>query len=431
MATIAHPTALSHQASAGLVDRIPASDLRPLAGLIAGSPLTDLPRLASPDAQAILEAVIAAGGDRRAAFKAYLARTYPSGDADDLWAAVSRIDPAAPEPADDPRGEPRRVLTLADLAGMLSATEWLWPAWLALGYVTLLVGLPGTGKSAVALYLAGCLLRGWPWPDRTRPDHQSETVLWLDTEASQALLLERVTAWGLPADRILVPSLDPEGNPLGGLRLDTDEGFAEVERVVRDRRPRLMVVDSLRGAHQGDENSSDLNTLLIRLAALARDERIAVLVLHHLRKAGQFENLQDVGIDRVRGSTAITAMARSVLAIDQPDPLQPDAWRLKVIKSNLARTPEPVGFTVTEQGPAFGRAPAAPQKVTERERASDFLVAFLQDGPKPAGDAERAAAESGISQKTLQRAKSALGVRAAKAGGGGWSWSLPGTDGAE
>ena len=43
--------------------------------------------------------------------------------------------------------------------------RWLWPGRIPLGYITLLVGDPGAGKSLVALDIAARVSRGAPWPD--------------------------------------------------------------------------------------------------------------------------------------------------------------------------------------------------------------------------------------------------------------------------
>jgi hypothetical protein len=66
--------------------------------------------------------------------------------------------------------------------------------------------------------------------------------------------------------------------------------------------------------------------------------------------------------------------------------------------------------------------------------AEDFLRDILRDGPRPAKDIESEAKEAGISWRTVNRAKKALGIvveRRAESGdgfghSGRWYWSLPG-----
>src|SRR5215204_6449968 len=59
------------------------------------------------------------------------------------------------------------------------------------------------------------------------------------------------------------------------------------------------------------------------------------------------------------------------------------------------------------------------------EEAKMFLQNFLADGPIDSGVVKEKAAEAGISEKTLKRAKAALGVESSRAGSWCSMWSLP------
>ncbi len=65
----------------------------------------------------------------------------------------------------------------------------------------------------------------------------------------------------------------------------------------------------------------------------------------------------------------------------------------------------------------------------QRERAARFVQEALANGPMPASDLDRLARESGIAQRTLDRARKDAGVRAIREGGfgkdGHWVLSLP------
>jgi hypothetical protein len=160
------------------------------------------------------------------------------------------------------------------------------------------------------------------------------------------------------------------------------------------------------------------------LAQLARDNNIAVLVIHHLRKKGLFDG-EEISLDRVRGSSAITQIARVVWAIDRPDPDNRERGRLSVIKHNLSAYPDPIGFTIGSQGIAFGDAPSTPHIRSQTERAADFLGSFLADGRRPSKQVYAEGARLGLSQSTLKRAKKRLGIKAEKAGNT-WYWVFPG-----
>src|SRR5215469_11174501 len=61
-----------------------------------------------------------------------------------------------------------------------------------------------------------------------------------------------------------------------------------------------------------------------------------------------------------------------------------------------------------------------------RTDAKTFLEAFLAKGPQEATEVYKAAADEGISRRTLHRAKADLGVGSRRRKDGeGWEWVLP------
>jgi hypothetical protein len=389
-----------------------------LARILAGANDIDTATFVDAWYGMLANALMAARGKDRAEALDVALAAMTGGDA--IRAAILAVDPTAPEPG---RCEPRRTITLADLRYKISETEWLWPPWLALGYINLLVGIPGVGKTALALRLAASLLTNTPFPGGYECTYRDRPVIWADTESSQAILLERAIAWCLPLGRFLIPSPDPN-NELADFRLDEPVAWAELVRLVDTHQPKLVVIDSLRGSHRGKENDSEMADILSKLASLARDYRLAVLLLHHLRKANQFEVMNDVTLDRVRGSSAITAMSRVVIAIDRPNPFQQDVQRMSVIKSNLAGFPTPLGFTIAPTGLRFGEAPTPAQKHSQVDDAVEFLEVALANTSRPAKELVEEAQQAGIAERTLQRAKVQLGVTAKKRDGV-WHWEIP------
>jgi len=286
--------------------------------------------------------------------------------------------------------------------------------------MTLLVGSPGEGKSVLALALAGCVIQGSALPDAT-PVPEPGLVVWCETENAQALNLSRARAWGLPLDRILMPRTD---HLLDTIQLDTAEGWEALEAVCRRPGVRLVVVDSLSGAHRGDENSSELRNLLTALARLAQSTNQALLVVHHLRKKGLYDSGK-IDLDRVRGSSVIVQWARVVLAIDRPNPdHEPEGVRLAQIKNNLAPYSPALGFEIKETGLAFGDPPEPPHVETQLDRACDLLLALLAHGPVAANEIYAEGEGAAISRITLKRAKKKLGLASVRENNR-WFWFLP------
>jgi len=71
------------------------------------------------------------------------------------------------------------------------------------------------------------------------------------------------------------------------LRLDTDRDQARLHETVARYRPRLLVLDPFVRLHRIDENSAlEVSGVLAYLRDLQRTFHLAVLVVHHARKAG-------------------------------------------------------------------------------------------------------------------------------------------------
>lgn len=316
--------------------------------------------------------------------------------------------------------------TFADMARLIGPTQWEWPDWLPLGYLIELVADSGIGKSALAMRLCGCYLLGWAWPDGTPFTGATGKVLWVETEAGQKLNLDRVQAWGLPMDSILLPLV----NPLDDVNLFDAEHLAAIHKVAARDDVRLIIVDSLSGGTGGREKGEDQMPVVKSLAELARNLGKPVILLHHLRKRGLSDTSDVVTLDRVRGSTVIVQPARVVWALDVPNPNMLDHKRLSVIKSNLGRFPKSIGVRIDDGGLAFGEAPQAPKTMTKIDQAKLLLLRLLAGGPRLQTDIEAEAVSEGISIDTLRDAKKKLGCTVSKDGHSGkWSWALPDTNG--
>jgi hypothetical protein len=282
----------------------------------------------------------------------------------------------------------------------------------------------GAGKSTLALRVAATFLLGWMWPDGTPYTGETGKVLWCETEAGQAINLERAQAWGLPVENILSPLPDP----LDDVSLFDQTHLAAIAAVGGRDDVRLIVVDSLSGGTAGREKAEDQMPVVKWLAELARNLGKPLILLHHLRKRGLSDSSgnDSVTLDRVRGSSVIVQPARVVWALDAPNPNTPDHKRLSVIKSNLTGQQKDIGVHIGDGGLTFGEAPAAPRAMSKLDQATLLLLRLLADGPRLQTDVEAEAASEGIGMDTMRKAKKKLGCQVTKDGHTGkWSWSLP------
>jgi hypothetical protein len=287
----------------------------------------------------------------------------------------------------------------------------------------------------MGLSLAASALGRAPWPDTVAPakvdelvDKRNDVVVWIDTEGSQPMLYERCVKRGLPRTHIRWP-LDPkqEGNATPSWKLDDDRQWGIFVQYIDAWRPKLVIVDSLSGAVQGDENSSDMRFVLQRLAELARDFQTAVVAIHHAKKSQGLVVARVIeDMDRLRGSSTIAQFARSIIAIDQPSE-DDTRLRVRVIKSNLAQVPEPLGAVIDGDSMWFDSTPPeTPRKPSTKSDAWEFLVDALQNGKRTYSDIEEEAKGRGISISAMRRVSTDLQIRKDKIGHRGeWWWTLP------
>jgi putative DNA primase/helicase len=311
--------------------------------------------------------------------------------------------------------------TDSDLDERLGEIEWLWPGYIPRGLVTGIVADQDQGKSTIAQNFCDTILRGARWPDGTPHTPQPETkLLWIDTEGSIALFHQRAKSWGMPRGRFILPP-----DPLQELTVDDFEHWAWIEAAIEKFQPPLVVIDALSGAHKSKESGNDeMKLVMKKLAGLAQRFNIAVLVVHHLNKPAPGVASYPISIHRLRGASAIPQYCRSILALGTPDVNQPENRRLDVIKLNIARKPEPIGYLLTDSGPMWGQAPEAPKQRRAIDDALDFLEIAMQSGARLASDVEEEAKAEKIGGNALRDAKKVLKIKALREGGtdGRWFW---------
>jgi hypothetical protein len=306
----------------------------------------------------------------------------------------------------------------ADLEGILGPVEWDWPGWIAKGFQTMVTSYAGEGKSNLILHIAKTYLTGCPWPDGIEFTGDPGKVLWCETESAQALNYARAIEWGLPVESILTPLADP----LEDVSLDDTDHQAAILRVGQHPEVKAIIVDSLSGGTIKEAKSSnEMGRVGKFLAGIAKYTAKPVIVTHHLNKPNRNFKQDRITLDRVRDSSAIVQYARLVWAIDAPDAELAHQKRLYIIKSNLGEFPQPLGFVVTATGLVFGDAPQQPKRQTELERARQWLLEILQDGPVLAKEVYELAAAENIAKSTLERAKKDKNVVSTKEAGI-WHW---------
>ena len=317
-------------------------------------------------------------------------------------------------------------------AVQIESVDWLWAPYLPLGKLVILDGDPGLGKSTVMLDLAARITTGNAMPDGSSPWHRigdgAGVVIYSAEDGLGDTVRPRLEAAG--ADLCRIAALN--GSPT------IPNDIPVMEAVIVHKQARLLILDPLMAmfssgihAHVDQEVRQALHPLML----LAERTGCTIVMIRHLNKVQG-----NAAVYRGGGSIGIIGAVRSGLVVAK-SPDDPDNVRVfSHSKASLARQGDSLAYSI-EDAHGVGRVvwkgrsnfsadELVNQDVTEapeREEAATFLREVLADGRLPAEDVKKAARQAGITEGTLKRAKSSLGVEAAKEGfgvTGRWYWAL-------
>jgi hypothetical protein len=186
---------------------------------------------------------------------------------------------------------------------------------------------------------------------------------------------------------------------------------------------KLIVIDSLSGGNgSNDENSTgQMSDTMKFLAVLAQRSQKPVLLIHHLNKN---KDLKDENISRIRGSSAIIQYCRIIWSISSAYGAIDGNRILKVIKSNISTTPDPIGFKCNGEYLEFFELQETKQMLSQIEKAEAAILEYLNPlGIVSSNDIFEYLDGKGISRTTVNRAKSALNIKAFRKGNQ-WFWCI-------
>lgn len=293
----------------------------------------------------------------------------------------------------------------AELGRMLEeepvAREWAINQFAPCGKVTVLSGPGGVSKSMLMLHLMVYAAMDQPWAGFTYD--QPLRSLYVSYEDDTMELHKRVNslagALREADDGILDALYDINGTLRKNLRvfaaddeaaawllLTKPERFGAPERTERvdwlvgymkAKKIKLLCLDPAVYTHQLEENDiSDMATLMQTLTYIAKQTNAAVVVLHHMNKAGAWSQLDEVNQGSLRGASSFADNARSVGVVVTmpvkdaetyglpPDPAECSKYAVfKHVKHNYSA---PMGLMVFERkGPLL--VPTQVKRMTSSE----------------------------------------------------------------
>jgi hypothetical protein len=314
--------------------------------------------------------------------------------------------------------------------------RWRWKHRIPVGKLTIIEGDPGEGKSYLTLAIATAVTWGQPLPGDSGTFEPRDVLIFSAEDGKADTIVPRLIELGADLSRVFIVDgcIDADGEKRWP-NLKDDLGY--IEATLQQRNFGLAIVDPI-NAYLGETRANEdvaIRGVLGPLADLAERNKVTVIPLRHLTKGAR-----DRAIYRGAGSIGYTAAARSVLLVGRDADTQQHV--ILCIKHNLAPESPAVAYEIDEAG-CFswtGEVDITADRILSpdptsaergsRDEAIEFLKEALADGPCLAVEVLNQARRLGIADRTLQRARQDLGVKAVpfyeqgKRGSAGWKWQL-------
>ena len=220
--------------------------------------------------------------------------------------------------------------------------KWAIDQWLACGMVHLLAGQAGRGKTGIALAVAAMITQRKMFPTGTIC-RQGKVIVWSGEDSLNHTIVPRLRANGADLDKVLFIKADSHGE------FDPAVHIPQLDEMIRkmglEHGVVMMIMDPITRIATKVRNSNDsiqIREALDSLRKFAERTDIAVLGITHFLKRHNAVG-SDV-LDRVIGSQAWAAVARTVWAVDYVKELQANV--LARVKSNIGMDTDDIEYFV-------------------------------------------------------------------------------------
>ena len=336
--------------------------------------------------------------------------------------------------------------------------EWLWKPYIPSGKITIVQGDPGDSKTTMMLAIAAAVTNGEALPNHSGFTFPGNVIFQTAEDGLADTIKPKLEQFGADCDRVSV--IDEGEQPLSL----ADE---RIEQAIIETDAKLLILDPLQ-AYLGGANMhgvGGVRPLMKSLGGIAERTGCAIVIIGHLNKKGgsglpqsRFLTLREKGVtpkrvsfsdvfypktNKVRllrryrglGSIDIYAAARNVLTVER---VAEDENLRAVVqnKSNLAKPGISLAFELDSDNNFCWRGEydigidellggkSQVKSESQLDIAIQFIEGILRNGAVPAAEILESAADNYISEKTLHRAKSALGIISFKQGDK-WFWEIP------
>ncbi len=296
-----------------------------------------------------------------------------------------------------------------------SSVSWLVPFWLPRGKLVILDGNPGMGKSLITLDLCARVTTGRSF-FADGPDSEPANVVLLNAEDSGAdIVLPRLKALGADLDRVYIFN---QGENADLPRIPSQ--IQLLDDILRRTQAQLLAIDPIVAfLDRSIQTNNDMSVrqALQPLGLLSQERGCGTVLNRHLNKTVRSEALYRGG-----GSIGFQGACR-VSWLAAADPVEPGRRVLAQVKNNLAPLQPSLGYRLESQDQQIpvlhwlGRAPFVADQLTaskglfgKTEFAKDFLLSFLEAGPRTYQEIKQATQAHNLALRTVALAKEELGI---------------------
>lgn len=253
---------------------------------------------------------------------------------------------------------------------------------------TMIGGLPGHGKTLVALAMGKSLLEGTKLFDRFEVNRKTDRLLYIVPEASLTTFADRIKTFGLTkhiGDRLFVRTLSADGE----LNLSDPRLLEAVKGadVILDTAIRFLP-DGI-----DENNAADMRKFSKLLFALLKAGARTVTGLHHSPKFLGNGEVRDLTLENVlRGSGDLGAMCGTCWGSYQVDP-ETTTLYLEAVKCRDFQAPKPLLIQGRPSLDKEGSFTLRPEQVESLLKAKQLVSPAQKPGPKPTAEATVAEAK--------------------------------------
>lgn len=194
-----------------------------------------------------------------------------------------------------------RFIQQKDAAALIEAAggrQYMIEPWLPPATIVQVFGYSGHGKSLFVQHAMGMLAAGKKYYGPFEI-HRTGRVLYMDWEmgpGTVGLRLQEMEHYGDMEDRLNIWA--PWIEDTKPVNLRTAEGAMELQALIHEAKPDVVVLDTVRSAYSGlEENKASEWAQVNELAMRLRNAGLAVILIHHANKPGE------QGIGREAGSS--------------------------------------------------------------------------------------------------------------------------------